>query len=101
VEKARLLHELFPKEMPLLLRDIQQYCRDVEENQLEYLGEWKQGAETFNHWLLMCQETAHTIAQLWFELQKSPIVFCEQLFYYTGPFVKDRILAYSKEASLD
>jgi hypothetical protein len=101
-EKARLLHELFPDEMPKLLEDIKAVCTDFQERKEEYTKNWNDGFVPFNYWLSLSQETANIIKRHGLTMVKSSRVFSDQLFYtYTFLFVNDRIIKYAERVSED
>lgn len=101
-DKARLLHELFPDEMPKLLAHITKVCSDFEEHKEEYTKNWNDGFVPFNYWLSLSQETAKIIKQHGLTIAKSSRVFSDQLFYtYTFLFVNDRIIRYAEQVSED
>jgi len=48
-EKARLLHELFPQEIPALLEHISKFCSDFKAEKEHYRTQWKSGFMSFDY----------------------------------------------------
>lgn len=100
IAKARLLHELFPNEIPALLDNIKEVCADLKTNEYVYRGLWDFGLMTFDAWLLLAENAEKIIIKQRSQLIKSSKVFSEQLFHsfdYTVLFVNDRIVKYALE----
>lgn len=96
-DKLRLLHDLFPQEMPQVLNDILAFCEDFKNNIDEYRKSWNSGFMTVDYWLSLSIETEKLIKQYKFDMLKSRKVFADQLSYiYTVLFVNDRILKYGE-----
>jgi len=94
-EKARLLHELFPEEIPLLIEDIAAFCEDFKANKAVYRPLWKNGFMSFDYWQGLAEETAGILKKHKHGM-KSSRVFSDQLYFtYTSLFVTDRILKYA------
>lgn len=96
--KARLLHDLFPDEIPALLDDIQAVYADFKADKAEYEKTWNFGLMTFDMWLSLAESADATISKYRTQLIKSSKVFSEQLFHsfdYTVLFVNDRIVKYA------
>lgn len=100
--KARLLHDLFPHEMPALLDAINAFCADFAERKEEYRASWKDGFMPFDYWFSLSKETAELIKKYGFNLKRSSKVFSDQLYFtYTAMFVTDRIAKYAENTSTD
>lgn len=99
-EKARLLHDLFPEEMPLFLAHLQNVCNDFRENKEQYAKGWDSGFIGFDYWFSLSEETAGILKRHALNMSKSSKVFSDQLFFtYTCLFVNDRIIKYADHKS--
>lgn len=99
-EKARLLHDLFPEELPLFLEHLNDICIDFEERKELHLKEWDSGFMPFHYWLALSNETAGLLKRHKFSMAKSSRVFSDQLFFtYTSLSVNDRIVKYADHVS--
>lgn len=99
-EKARLLHELFPEEMPALLDDLAEFCQHFSENKEDYQKHWQKGFMSFDYWYNLSEETAGLLKKHKFNMVKSSRVFSDQLYFtYTSLFVTDRIIKYAEKTS--
>lgn len=95
-EKAKLLHRLFPLEIPGLLDHIQNVCQDLSGNEGHYRENWEVGFFNFDAWLKLALETEALICKLRDQMIGSCNVFSEQLcFSYTVIFVNDQIVKYA------
>lgn len=102
VDKLKLLHELFPKEMPLLLDHIMEVCADFREHKEEYAKDWNNGFMPFDYWFSLSEQTAELIKKYRFNMVRSSRVFSDQLSYtYAVLFVNDRIIKYVESHSKD
>jgi len=91
--KARLLHELFPEEIPAVLEDLQKVCADIQQKQDAYRQRWDFGLVSFDEWLYLCRETADTLKKHKFTMVKNSRVFSDQLtFGYKVLFANDRFI---------
>ncbi len=79
VEKARLLHELFPQEIPALLEYASNLCATIKED--EHLhGKWENGLLTIEAWLSFVDEVERKIKRYGNYLHTHSRVFADQLF---------------------
>ncbi|HEY0057381.1 MAG TPA: hypothetical protein VGB63_18675 [Pedobacter sp.] len=62
-EKAQLLHQLFPDEIPQLLQFVQGVCEATQENEEIYLQKWDNGLFGFDFWLNQLREVETKIAK--------------------------------------
>ncbi|MDB4926606.1 hypothetical protein [Mucilaginibacter sp.] len=102
IGRAKLLHELFPDEIPQLLDHIKEVCVDLKANREEYQNTWNFGLMTFHTWLSLSEKTEGLINRHRNNMIKSSKVFSEQLFHsydYTVLFVNDRIVKYAEKMS--
>lgn len=101
-EKSKLLHDLFPDEIPQLLNHIQTVCADLKTKQEEYRATWDFGLMTFDMWLQLSEQVEERIKKYRSNMIKSSKVFSDQLFSsfdYTVLFVNDRIVKYAQNVS--
>jgi hypothetical protein len=100
IDKVKLLHDLFPEEIPQLLDNIQAFCMDFQEHREAYAKDWNNGFMPFEYWLSLSGQTAELIKKHRFNMVKSSRVFSDQLcFGYTVLFVNDRIVKYADKVS--
>lgn len=100
-EKGRLLHDLFPEEMPLFLDHLQKVCADFQVDKEKYRKNWDSTSFVqFEWWFNLSQETAGLLKRHIFTMKKNSRVFSDQLFFnYTALFVNDRIIKYAESNS--
>lgn len=102
IGKARLLHELFPDEIPQLLDHIREVCADLKANQEAYKSTWDFGLMTFDTWLSLAEKAETLINRHRINMIRNSKTFSEQLFHsydYTVLFVNDRIVKYAESKS--
>ena len=80
VEKARLLHQLFPSEIPALMEFVQSMCDTIKENEQSQRKQWENGLFGFDFWLSLVIEVEKKIKQYGVQLHKSNKLFSDQLF---------------------
>ncbi|MEJ2880369.1 hypothetical protein [Pedobacter sp. GR22-6] len=51
VDKAKMIHELFPQEMPALIDFIKGMCVSIKANEAKCRSEFWEGLFTFDYWL--------------------------------------------------
>jgi hypothetical protein len=96
-DKLKVLHELFPEEMPQVLDHIQEVCADFKKHWEAYAKDWNDGFMPFDYWLSLSEQTAELIKKYRFNMVRSSRVFSDQLSYsYAVLFVNDRIVKYAK-----
>ncbi|MEO6523030.1 MAG: hypothetical protein ABIN91_15210 [Mucilaginibacter sp.] len=101
-DKGRLLHELFPHEIPVLLDHIKEVCTDLKANREAYASTWDFGLMTFDTWLSLAENAEKLIIRHRANMIKSSKVFADQMFHsydYTVLFVNDRIVKYAQGKS--
>jgi hypothetical protein len=102
IGKAKLLHELFPDEIPQLLDHIMDVCADLKTNKEAYQSTWNFDLMTFDTWLSLAEKAETLINRHRTNMIKSNKTFSEQLFHsydYTVLFVNDRIIKYAEGKS--
>lgn len=78
--KARLLHQLFPTEMPALIDFVQQMCEVLKENENLNRAKWENRLFTFDSWLLLARQVQTQSEKCGQNLHRSSSLFADQLF---------------------
>ncbi|TKT85485.1 hypothetical protein [Dyadobacter frigoris] len=95
-EKGKLLHQLFPNEMPELIDFVQGMCETVKENEELNRSKWNNGLFTFDFWLALAGEVDQKIDKYGAKLHKSSNLFADQLFDgYLASFTIHCIVTYT------
>lgn len=80
VEKGRLLHQLFPGEMPGLIDFILGMSQTVQEDQELNRGQFDNGLFSFDFWLDLAGKVQDVTEKYSAKLHKSSNLFADQLF---------------------
>lgn len=80
VEKARLLHELFPQEIPALLEYTNNMCLTILEDEQLTRNVWENGLLTVEAWLSFVEEVRSKIDKYGKRLHTHSRLFADQLF---------------------
>jgi len=80
VEKARLLHELFPQEIPALLEYTNNMCLTTQEDEQLTRNQWENGLLTVEAWLSFVEEVRSKIDKYGKRLHTQSRLFADQLF---------------------
>ncbi|MBS1666479.1 hypothetical protein [Chitinophaga defluvii] len=80
VEKARLLHELFPQEIPALLEYVNGMCLTIQEDEQLTRNQWENGLLTVEAWLSFVEEVRNKIERYGKRMHKQSRLFADQLF---------------------
>lgn len=80
VEKARLLHELFPQEIPALLAYADRLCMTIQEEEQLLRTKWDNGLFTVEAWLSFVKEVGNKIHKYGGRLYTQSRLFADQLF---------------------
>ena len=80
VEKARLLHELFPQEIPALLEYTNNICLTIQEDEQLTRNQWENGLLTVEAWLSFVEEVRSKIDKYGKRLHTQSCLFADQLF---------------------
>ena len=80
VEKARLLHELFPQEIPALLEYVNSMCLTIQEDEQLIRSQWENGLLTVEAWLSFVEEVRNKINKYGKRLHTHSRLFADQLF---------------------
>ena len=96
VEKARLLHELFPQEIPALLEYTNNMCLTILEDEQAIRNQWKNGLLTVEAWLSFVEEVRNKIGKYGKRLHTQSRLFADQLFDgYTALYMVHCMLSYT------
>ena len=79
-EKAKLLHELFPSEMPDLVAFIQEVCNTIEREKDIIELEWDNQLLTGEFWFHLAEKVSSIINRYGNKLGKSSRLFAGQFF---------------------
>lgn len=80
VEKAQLLHNLFPQEIPAVLQFISSCAKTLIEEQEQQRPHWDGALFGFDFWLSLAQHAEKVISEYDRKLQKSSRLFADELF---------------------
>lgn len=80
VEKARLLHKLFPQEIPALLEYTNNMCLTIQEDKQLTRNQWENGLLTVEAWLSFVEEVRSKIDKCGKRLHTQSRLFADQLF---------------------
>lgn len=81
IEKARLLGQLFRRELPLMIETIEATCKQFLKEEPYVRAYWDNGFIQVDLWFTVVHELELQIAKYRFHMGKSPNVFADQLFY--------------------
>ena len=80
VERAKLLHELFPNEVPAILKYVKSLSIITEEEKEMLNSKWDNQLFSFSFWLSLAKNAQKKIDQYGEKLHKSSRLFAHQLF---------------------
>lgn len=80
VEKAKLLHDLFPDEIPAILEYVKSLSITIEEEKEMLNSKWDNQLFSFVFWLSLANDAKKKIDQYGKKLHKSSGLFADQLF---------------------
>lgn len=80
VERAKLLHELFPDEIPAILKYVKSLSMTIEEEKERLNSKWDNQLFSFPFWLSLAKDAEKKIDQYGEKLHKSSRLFADQLF---------------------
>lgn len=80
VEKAKLLHELFPQEILALLEYTDNMCLTIQEDEQLIRSQWENGLLTVGAWLSFVEEVRNKINKYGTRLHTHSRLFADQLF---------------------
>lgn len=97
VEKGRLLHQLFPAEIPAFVQFVTAMSQTIEEEQERIKSKWDNGLFGFDFWLSLAKEAARKLAQYGGRLHSSSILFADQLFDgYAAVYLSHCLIQYTQ-----
>jgi len=101
VEKAKLLHSLFPDEIPGIIQFTNNMCATIKENETQQREHWKNGLFGFDFWLSLLRSVETNIGKYGNKLEKSSGLFADQLFDgYNAMFTVHCLLVYTTQSKL-
>ncbi|MBS1532552.1 MAG: hypothetical protein JSU01_19770 [Bacteroidetes bacterium] len=80
VAKAKLLHELFPQEIPAFIQFVENMCLTIQEEADRQRTQWNNGLFTFDFWLSLVAEAQRKIQRYQAKLPHNASLFADQLF---------------------
>lgn len=100
MQKATLLHELFPLEVPALLAYMKEVCSGINSYQEIIRQQWHSTWCTADYWFLLSENAGYIIDTYGNQLQKSSRLFARRLFKgYTALFTIGCIVKYASKRS--
>lgn len=97
VEKGRLLHQLFPAEIPAFLLFVAGMSETIEEEQGRIKAKWDNRLLEFEFWLSLSRDAAKKLARYGNRLHGNRRLFAEQLFDgYTAAYLSHCLLQYTQ-----
>nr|WP_068890351.1 hypothetical protein [Pedobacter panaciterrae] len=98
VDKGRLIHQLFPNEMPAMIDFIKGMCVSIQSNEAESRKAFGESLFSFEFWLWLLRRVEIIIDAKKGLLLRSDKVFAEQLFEdYLACFTIHCILVYTDQ----
>lgn len=80
VQKARLIHALFPQEIPAFLAYTAELCRFMKDHPDEVRESWQTQLFGVDFWFGLAEDAARKIRQYGRQLERSSSLFADQLF---------------------
>jgi len=80
VDKAKIIFQLFPDEIPALVTFIDGMCKAIKDNEQANRAKWDNGFIDFGYWLTLLNEVEAKIQKYGIRLNKSQRLFADQLF---------------------
>lgn len=97
VEKGRLLHQLFPAEIPAFLQFVAAMSQTIEEEQERIKSQWDNGLFDFDFWLSLSREAAKKITRYSKRLHTNSRLFADQLFDgYAALYLSHCLIQYTQ-----
>lgn len=97
LDKAALLFQLFPEEIPSLVAFIDGMCLTVMEDETRLRSSWDNGLITFDAWLSWAREIHTRIRKYGNALHQNKRLFTDQLFDgQIGAFTTSYIIQWEK-----
>jgi len=79
-DKARLLHQLFPDEIPALLEFIKGMCAAIKEDENRNRQNWDNAFITFDFWLELIEQAESVLGVYDTRLHTNDKLFAQHLF---------------------
>lgn len=100
VDKSKLLHELFPDEVPSMLQYTKEMCTLIDKDKDTLQADWNNGLLTADFWFTLSSNANRTIEKYGNKLEKSSRLFSDQLFDgYAALFAVECIVKYASQRS--
>lgn len=97
LDKAVLLHQLFPQHMPKLVDFIAEFSAAIREDEVRNRKHWDGGFMSFDYWLSLIVQVEAKIKKYGERLHTSSKLFSDQLFEnYLALFTNHAISTYVK-----
>lgn len=80
VDKAILMHQLFPDEIPAFITFTKNLCLTIKEDEQQNRERWDDGFMPFDFWLQQINDVEASIIKYGKKLESSPRLFSDQLF---------------------
>ena len=80
VDKAQLLHQLFPEEIPAFVDYVKRVCEAIKEREAEEQAKGKYSVSTFEFWHDLVKDAERRIDRYGERLHKRSRLFADQLF---------------------
>lgn len=80
VDKAILMHQLFPQEIPAFIEFTQNLCLTIKEDEQQNRERWDSGFMPFDFWLQQINEVEASIKKYGKKLEDNPRLFSDKLF---------------------
>nr|WP_288813122.1 hypothetical protein [uncultured Sphingobacterium sp.] len=79
-ERARMLHQLFPHEIPALIEFTEGVCLAIIQEEKRHRANWDNGLFTFDYWLSLLVQVGQNIGVYGKAMGKRSALFAEHLF---------------------
>lgn len=80
VEKAKLLHQLLPGEIPAAIKTVSDICTLIVEGEKELSETWDNPMMSLSMWVALAKDSQRVIKNYGKKLETSPAIFSDQLF---------------------
>lgn len=80
IQRAKLLHDLFPEEIPRVLNFIAETCAVINTHPQIIRANWKNQQFTVDLWLVLARDVEYTIKRHGKNLEIRDVIFAGQLF---------------------
>lgn len=80
LERAKIIAQLFPEQMPTMVQAIKNYCQYVVDNEQAVKDGWNNGFISFEWWLNLCKALLKAIESNKKGIDKKVGWFTDQLF---------------------